>query len=103
MREPLLVLNAGSSSIKFSVFETAPDRSLSAGPHGQVEGIGSAPRLEASDAGGQSLADQALAADGHGAAIDAIHDWFATSAARRASPASAIASCTAARTIQHRC
>ena len=43
MREPILVINAGSSSIKFSVFETAADRSLSAGVHGQVEGIGDSP------------------------------------------------------------
>ena len=40
MREPVLVINAGSSSIKFSVFETATDRSLSASAHGQVDGIG---------------------------------------------------------------
>jgi acetate kinase len=33
MREPILVINAGSSSCKFSVFETATDRSLSAGAH----------------------------------------------------------------------
>ena len=38
---PILVINAGSSSIKFSVFRTAADRSLSPDLHGQVEGIGS--------------------------------------------------------------
>ena len=41
MRSPLLVLNAGSSSVKFSMFETALDRTLRAGIHGQIEGIGS--------------------------------------------------------------
>ena len=46
MREPILVINAGSSSIKFSVFETMAGRSLSAGAHGQVEGIGTSPHLE---------------------------------------------------------
>lgn len=40
MREPILVINAGSSSIKFSVFETLTDRSLAPGAHGQVGGIG---------------------------------------------------------------
>jgi acetate kinase len=77
MREPILVINAGSSSIKFSVFETAADRSLAAGAHGQVEGIGTSPHLVASDACGRRLADQAVAADGHDGAIAAIHDWFA--------------------------
>jgi hypothetical protein len=46
VHEPILVINAGSSSVKFSAFETTADRSLSAGIHGQVSGIGSAPRLE---------------------------------------------------------
>jgi acetate kinase len=77
MREPILVINAGSSSIKFSVFETAADRSLAAGAHGQVEGIGTSPHLVASDACGRRLADQAVAAGGHDGAIAAIHEWFA--------------------------
>jgi acetate kinase len=37
MHEPLLVINAGSSSCKFSIYETMPDRSVTAGAHGQVE------------------------------------------------------------------
>jgi acetate kinase len=49
MRQPILVVNAGSSSIKFSVFETTANRSLSAGAHGQVEGIGTSPHLEVTD------------------------------------------------------
>ena len=53
MRAPILVINAGSSSIKFSVFETAADRSLEAGVHGQVEGIGTSPRLKIADAQGR--------------------------------------------------
>jgi len=77
MREPLLVLNAGSSSIKFSVFETAADRSLAAGAHGQVEGIGVGAHFEVADAAGRKLADQAVARDDHQGAIAAIHDWFA--------------------------
>src|SRR5260370_41426807 len=77
MREPILVINAGSSSIKFSVFETAADRSLSAGVHGQVEGIGSSPRLEVIDARGRELTGQPISGSDHDAAIRAIHDWFA--------------------------
>jgi hypothetical protein len=34
MHEPILVINAGSSSIKFSVFKTGADRSLSPTAHG---------------------------------------------------------------------
>jgi acetate kinase len=77
VREPILVLNAGSSSIKFSIFETTADRSLSPGPHGQVEGIGTAPRLQVSDANGRELAARALTSDGHLSAIAAIREWFA--------------------------
>src|SRR6266702_1811415 len=77
MREPILVINAGSSSIKFSMFETAAGRSLAAGAHGQVAGIGTAPRLEVADAEGRKLADRPTEADDHEGAIAAIHDWFA--------------------------
>ena len=77
MRQPILVINAGSSSIKFSVFETAADRSLSPAVHGQVEGIGSSPQLEVADARGGKLAEQRLTGVGHEGAIAAIHEWFA--------------------------
>ncbi len=77
MREPVLVINAGSSSIKFSAFETLADRSLSANAHGQVEGIGTSPHLEVNDPHGNKLADGPVASEGHAAGIAAIHDWFA--------------------------
>jgi acetate kinase len=77
MRAPILVINAGSSSIKFSVFETAPDGALTAAVHGQVEGIGAAPRLEAEDAGGRRITGETIAAKDHDGAIAAIHAWFA--------------------------
>jgi len=77
MREPILVINAGSSSIKFSVFQTTTDRSLLAGTHGQVEGIGASLHLDVADARGRALADQAVSGDDHEAAIAAIHEWFA--------------------------
>jgi acetate kinase len=52
MRRAILVLNAGSSSLKFALFEAAPSGD---GPRpllrGQVEGIGRAARFEAQDAG----------------------------------------------------
>ncbi len=77
MREPILVINAGSSSIKFSVFETIDDGSLRAGAHGQVEGIGTSSRFTAADANGRKLAEETLSGNDHGAAIAAIHRWFA--------------------------
>lgn len=53
----VLVLNAGSSSLKFAGFAAAPD-----GPQprfaGQVEGIGAAPHLVARNAAGEQLADR---------------------------------------------
>jgi acetate kinase len=76
VREPILVINAGSSSIKFSVFETAADRSLSAELHGQVEGIGTAAHLDVSDAAGQKLADTPVTPSDYRGAIAAIHEWF---------------------------
>lgn len=76
MREPILVINAGSSSIKFSIFETTAGRSLSAAFHGQVEGIGTAPRLQCRDARGNRITDQAISTKNHDGAIAAIHEWF---------------------------
>jgi len=78
MREPILVINAGSSSIKFSVFETAADRSLAAGAHGQFSAIGPEAHLEVADAQGRKLLDQPMAGADHRSAIAAIHDWLVT-------------------------
>ena len=78
MQESILVINAGSSSIKFSVFEIDGDRPLSAAAHGQVEGIGTSARFEAADGNGRSLTEQTLAGNRHDDAIRAIHDWLAS-------------------------
>jgi acetate kinase len=80
MREPILVVNAGSSSIKFSVFETMSDRSLAVGVHGEVAGIGTSPQLEITDPRGRKLADGPVSGTDHAGAIAAIHDWFTTHA-----------------------
>ena len=82
MREPILVINAGSSSCKFSVFETKPDRSLLPVADGQVDGIGAqtgmSPRIEVADADGRKLIDEAISGNDHKSAMAAIHKWFAT-------------------------
>jgi acetate kinase len=72
----ILVINAGSSSIKFSVFDCGADHTLSAGVQGQVAAIGSAARIEVTDAQGRKLRDQPVPGHDHQAAIGAIHEWF---------------------------
>ena len=50
MTETVLCLNAGSSSVKFQLFEVAAGDELSLAFKGQIEGIGVEPRLSARDA-----------------------------------------------------
>lgn len=77
MREPILIVNAGSSSLKFSLFETVGDGSLTPQLHGQVDGLTGSPRLSIADASGHSLVDRSIDGQGHEGAIAAIQDWFA--------------------------
>ncbi|KFG95654.1 acetate kinase [Burkholderia paludis] len=84
MRHPVLVLNAGSSSLKFSVYDTCADRSLDAGVHGQIESLHAAPHLFVADAHGATLADCPVARPGHHGAIEALHAWFADHVGREA-------------------
>ncbi len=79
MRGSLLVLNAGSSSIKFSVFEASPERSLAARAHGEVSGIGTSAHLEVTDRVTGKLAKKPLDGASHADAIATIHHWFAES------------------------
>ncbi|HRD91561.1 MAG TPA: acetate kinase [Accumulibacter sp.] len=58
MGNALLVLNAGSSSLKFSVFDVGVSGALRAMAVGQVEGLGTAPRLRAKGADGVVIADE---------------------------------------------
>jgi acetate kinase len=57
MTDTILVINAGSSSIKFSVYEVAEGTALAPAYKGQIEGIGTRPRLRVRDRGGGSLVD----------------------------------------------
>jgi acetate kinase len=57
--DTLLVLNAGSSSLKFSVYRTETAES-SLAVRGQIEGIGSSPRFSARDGAGATLAVPAV-------------------------------------------
>src|ERR1700741_5234767 len=58
--DPILVVNAGSSSVKFQVF-TTQGRELQRLLKGQVDGIGSKPRLRAEAADKTKLIDQTYA------------------------------------------
>lgn len=57
--ETILVVNAGSSSVKFQVYAIEGEGALRRHIKGQIDGIGSRPRLRASGAGGDVLADRA--------------------------------------------
>jgi acetate kinase len=58
MEKVILVLNAGSSSLKFSLFAIPAAGELRAVAVGQVEGLGTAPRLKAKDGQGEVIADE---------------------------------------------
>ena len=57
--DTILVVNAGSSSVKFQVFSVEGEGKLRRQIKGQMDGIGSRPRLRASGANGDPLADRA--------------------------------------------
>jgi acetate kinase len=78
MDDYALVLNAGSSSLKFCVYARAPEAAWRLEARGQVEGIGTAPRLAAKDGAGAVLVDQELGPevrDGR-AALDGLAAWL---------------------------
>src|SRR5271167_2540879 len=54
----ILVVNAGSSSVKFEVFAVNGFAKLTRKIKGQIDGIGTRPRLRASGANGTSLIDR---------------------------------------------
>ena len=60
MNDYALVLNAGSSSLKFCVFHRPEDVGWRLESRGQIEGIGISPRLLAKDGRGKSLVDERL-------------------------------------------
>ncbi|HEU4616936.1 MAG TPA: acetate/propionate family kinase [Gammaproteobacteria bacterium] len=77
MTDYVLVLNAGSSSLKFRVFERAPSESWQVAARGQIEGIGTAACFTASDGANVVLVNEALPSvrDGR-AAVDALAAWL---------------------------
>jgi acetate kinase len=78
MEDVILVLNAGSSSLKFCVYNAAGD-GWRLDTRGQIEGIGTAPRFSARDDVGVRLANEEL--DKHevhdaAAALASLASWL---------------------------
>jgi len=62
--DTILVVNAGSSSVKFQIFAVDGEGRLLRQIKGQMDGIGSRPRLRASGADGDPVADRAYPIEG---------------------------------------
>lgn len=60
MSDYALVLNAGSSSLKFCIFGREPGRPWTMEARGQIEGIGTSPRLRVKDGAGRGIEDRPL-------------------------------------------
>jgi acetate kinase len=74
----VLVLNAGSSSLKFCVYDAARDGSWPVEARGQIEGLGTSPRLSVSDRSGGTIEARPLDAgiNDVGAALDVLAAWL---------------------------
>jgi acetate kinase len=73
-----LILNAGSSSLKFCMFRQAVGAAWKVEARGQIEGIGTSPHMTVKDADGHKKLDQQLDSsirDGRGA-IDTLAAWL---------------------------
>ena len=78
MDDYALVINAGSSSLKFCVYQRPDSASWRLEARGQIDGIGTSPRLSAKNETGGSLADEKLdgsVRDGR-AALDVLAGWL---------------------------
>ena len=78
MDDYALVVNAGSSSLKFCVYRRPAEDAWRLDTRGQIDGIGTSPRLTAKDDAGGSVADEKLDAsigDGR-AALGVLGQWL---------------------------
>jgi acetate kinase len=78
MSDYALVLNAGSSSLKFSVYGRPAGDTWRLESRGQVEGIGTSPQFSAKDAAGAVLAKEKLGATVRDArtALESLANWL---------------------------
>jgi acetate kinase len=78
MEDYAVVINAGSSSLKFSVLRRPASAGWQLASRGQVEAIGTRPQFSAKDGAGQPLVDRPLDSavkDARGA-LAAVADWL---------------------------
>ncbi len=79
MNGAILVVNAGSSSIKFSGYTATDEQEPTLLFKGQIEGIGSAPHMAAKDANGTTIAEKRWpngAKADHEALFDGLFGWM---------------------------
>ena len=78
MDDYALVLNAGSSSLKFCVFQRPEGEAWRLEARGQIEGIGVAPQLSAKSGEGKSLVDEKLSTSVSDVpkALDTLANWL---------------------------
>ncbi len=78
MTDYVLILNAGSSSLKFGVYSGLEKESWQLVSRGQVDGIGSNPVLKAKDHNGKIIADQKpdTAVNDAKQALDVLAGWL---------------------------
>jgi len=79
--DAILVVNAGSSSIKFQIFGVYENRTLKRLVKGQMDGIGTLPRLFAKGSGDSQLIDRTYEAPqvpNVGVAMLLVGDWLRT-------------------------
>ena len=79
MDDYTVVVNAGSSSLKFCIYRRPKASAWRLESRGQIEGIGTSPRFSAKDGAGERLADTGLdretVRDGR-SALDALAGWL---------------------------
>jgi acetate kinase len=79
MDDHAVVLNAGSSSLKFNVYQRPDNQAWRLEARGQIEGIGTSPRFSARNGAGERVADEALdkaaVRDGR-EALDVLAGWL---------------------------
>ena len=82
MKQGILTINAGSSSIKFALFSLDHPISPEAEVSGQIDGIGAeTTKMVAKNRAGERIADQVLEGGkvSHAQAFDALLKWFTAS------------------------
>ena len=80
MSDAIIVLNAGSSSLKFSIYQISEHGELAVVARGQVEGLGTRPHFKVKDRAGGTWVDAALTGSsgnfGHSEAFAQLVQWM---------------------------